>query len=143
MKGPTVRERLAAAQNAATLMQLALAADVDKAGLDLQEVFDALVPQADTISSELYWLKKALGEAVLNELAPTDDERIAAENAEEREGWSAMTAGHALTAEEIELVQVYRGLDTEGQQLLQRRVAARNQARGASRACVRPGRGSG
>ena len=118
MKGPTVEERLATAQNAATLMQLALAADAERAGLELQEVFDALVPQADTIRSELYWLKNALGEAVLNALAPTDDARIAAQNAEARKGWSAMREDHTLTAEEIELVRVYRGLDTEGQQLL-------------------------
>jgi hypothetical protein len=64
-----------------------------------------LVTQADTISSELYWLKNALGEAVLNAPAPTDNEQIAAENAEEREGSSAV--GHTLKAQEIELVQVY------------------------------------
>jgi hypothetical protein len=138
MKGPTVKERLAAAQNATTLMQLALAADADRAGFDLQEVFDALVPQADMISSELYWIKKALAEAVLNALAPTDDERIAAENEEEREGSCAMTAG------EIDLVRVYRSLDIEGQQLLLR-VGARlliRLAMPALTACD-PGRGSG
>ena len=120
MKGPTVQERLAAAQHAATLMQLAFAADAEKAGLDFQEVLEALVPQADTISSQLYWLKNALSEAVLNAPAPTDDEQIAWETAEDREGRCAMRAGHTLTAQEIELVQVYRSLDTEGQQLLLR-----------------------
>ena len=120
MKGPTVQERLAAAQHAATLMQLAFAADADKAGLDLQEVLEALVPQADTISSQLSTLMNALGEAVLNAPAPTDDERIAGENVEDREGRSVMRAGHNLTAHEIELVKVYRSLDTEGRQLLLR-----------------------
>ncbi len=99
MNAPTVKERLKVAQNTATLMKLALAADADEAGLDLQDVVNALQPQADRLDAELYWLGLALGEAVLNLPAPTDDER---------EAWALRQADPEAAGAEIRRVEAQR-----------------------------------
>lgn len=59
----TVGERLIAACHGATILRIVLTADPLRAGLDSKDVLAAVVPQAEDLLEELYWIQCALRNA--------------------------------------------------------------------------------
>ena len=74
---PSIEERLETAITRINLLTAALHADANEAGLDEQDLIDAVRPVVAEIANELYFAQKALktiGETVMDLPAPTDDE---------------------------------------------------------------------
>ena len=75
MSIPSIQDRIETAIHRATLLQLALGADLQVAGLDLEDVTKAAVPLVREINDQLHFLKLALEkQGVLAKLAPSDDD---------------------------------------------------------------------
>ena len=72
---PTIEDRLKTVAATITMLQLAICADHDKVQVDIEDVLEALRPQAAHAADELYWIRCALTDEQLKQPAPTDDDR--------------------------------------------------------------------